>query len=173
MSKPTTDPKTQPCETCLHFRWKTDGNTTGFCSALQDGVNGQWRGCVRWRPKLDQPKVATMMDTQEINIAIAKALGWSGIKPSGRLDGQMVGYPAKNPIVGKPQEIPDYCRDLNATHEMEKTLVWETCERACYKEFLERTVARDERDKQSLECTGAYMATARQRAEAFLNVKNL
>lgn len=62
------------------------------------------------------------MKTKAIRIAIAEAVGWSKIHTSGRLDGQLVGYPTPPLVLGKFLEIPHYESDLNAMHEAEKTL---------------------------------------------------
>jgi len=66
------------------------------------------------------------MREDEINKAIAEKCGWTSIGPSGRLDGQLTGYPAKNPIIGHPQEIPDFVNDLNAMRLAESTLTPES-----------------------------------------------
>lgn len=62
------------------------------------------------------------MTEQEQRIEIAKACGWLEVMPSGRLDGQHVGYHPQHAVIGKREEIPDYPNDLNACHEMEKHL---------------------------------------------------
>jgi hypothetical protein len=84
------------------------------------------------------------MTNEQINIAIAKACGWA------------------HPSV-QPYAFPDYCNDLNAIHEAEKTLtadqfeqyrwvLWDMCKQLTVKEWYRAHLS----------------ATARQRAEALL-----
>ncbi len=65
-------------------------------------------------------------------IAIAEKCGWMSIQKSGRLDGQLVGYPPNGLL--KRQEIPDFTSDLNAMREAWKTL--NTDQRAKFAEEL-------------------------------------
>ena len=55
------------------------------------------------------------MNNQQINIAIAESLGWTNINHG------TVQYTARMPN-GKWDIIPNYTSDLNACHELEKTL---------------------------------------------------
>lgn len=50
---------------------------------------------------------------------IAEVCGWTLIEESGCLNGQLIGYPPFNPIIGQKKEIPDYFWDLNDMHEAE------------------------------------------------------
>jgi hypothetical protein len=109
------------------------------------------------------------MTDNKINEAIATVCGWSNIKTSGRLDGQIVGYPPTNSIIGKPCSIPNYCEDLNEMHEAEKELDVESAEG--YAALLH--AATSTRHSYGFNCFQALSSTARQRAEAFLIVKGL
>jgi hypothetical protein len=86
------------------------------------------------------------MTDEQINIAIAEACGWKGNLIDRDMEGNLW-----------PRDIPSYCNDLNAMHEVEGTLsdaVFERYYLALY------------------DSTGStrwpVSATARQRAEAFL-----
>lgn len=114
------------------------------------------------------------MTDQEINIAIAEKCGWRIVRERGcattvwNPDGTFAGLWTTHNII----PIPDYCSDLNAMHEAEKTIVgtstwgayhcWIVC-------VLDAFVDSD------LGCdSDLYIhATARQRAEAFLLTFNL
>ena len=98
------------------------------------------------------------MTNEQINAAIAEACGWKEVRVNGGA-GVYKGF--DNGAELRP-DIPDYCTDLNAMHEAEKTLTpknwnnysenwWIYCK-------LLRVNDADE----------AIHATARQRAEAFL-----
>lgn len=105
------------------------------------------------------------MTDDQINKAIAEACGWTEIHDSGPWHNHKPwGYPPQPPGAGGNayKYVPDYCNDLNAMHEAEKTLTpknwnnfsenwWIYCK-------LLRVNDADE----------AIHATARQRAEAFL-----
>lgn len=58
------------------------------------------------------------MTSTEVRIAIADYRGWLNIHESGRLDGQLVGYPPNGLL--QAQEIPPV--DLNEMHEAENIL---------------------------------------------------
>jgi hypothetical protein len=98
------------------------------------------------------------MTNEEINIAIAEACGW-----------QFVTYKetfAKPPNGGPCQYkegIPNYCKDLNAMHEAEKTLI--LTKRGEYLWHLALICCNCEEGSRTFETT---TATAKQRAEAFL-----
>lgn len=109
-----------------------------------------------------------MTDT-ELNIKIAEKRGWKGIVPQ-----FAIGYAPWRPksyseacmgdIDSVPQDpIPDYCNDLNAIAEAEKT--------------LNRKQKNHYTDELNCLCGACYFnlltATARQRAEAFARVFNL
>jgi hypothetical protein len=97
------------------------------------------------------------MTNEKINIAIAKACGWLLVKAC---DGSLIGK-LKNEQ-GPMDEIPHYCNDLNAMHEAEK--VFDT---ALYCRYINELCDLTIKGNNSM-----YMATARQRAEAFLRTIN-
>jgi hypothetical protein len=92
------------------------------------------------------------MTKEEINIAIAEACGWTDTKIVN--DGGKLMY--------GQTEVPDYCKDLNAMHEAEK--VFDT---ALYCRYINELCDLTIKGNNSM-----YMATARQRAEAFLRTIN-
>ena len=100
------------------------------------------------------------MTDQQINQAIAKACGWTEIHDSGVWHHHKLwGYPPLAPGAGgnSYQYILDYCNDLNAMHEAERTL---TDANMYVMEYHIKAMVRG---------NGFYFhATARQRAEAFL-----
>lgn len=93
------------------------------------------------------------MTEEQINAAIAEACGWKvntasfGTPPMPTAFSRLHGY----------DELPNYCNDLNAMHEAEKTLTQDQSE-IFYPMRLGGLISR----------TGPIYATARQRAEAFL-----
>jgi glutamate mutase epsilon subunit len=95
------------------------------------------------------------MTDEQINIAIAEACGWTSICYNS-IHGKWMGT--------QPQEdrdayhLPDYCNCLNAMHEAEK--VFDT---ALYCRYINELCDLTIKGNNSM-----YMATARQRAEAFL-----
>lgn len=103
------------------------------------------------------------MTSEQINIAIAESLGWTQVQlyitdPAKRLWGYTPGPDTDW------TSVPDYCNDLNAMHEVEKTLDDEQW--LDYIRCLQEDVCR---------CFGKYRsmiavchATALQRAEAYL-----
>jgi hypothetical protein len=97
------------------------------------------------------------MTDEQINIAIAEACGWLIVKA---WDGSLIGK-LKNEQ-GPMDEIPYYCNDLNAMHEAEK--VFDT---ALYCRYINELCDLTIKGNNSM-----YMATARQRAEAFLRTIN-
>lgn len=92
------------------------------------------------------------MTDEQINQRIAEACGWKGNLICRDMEGNLW-----------PSEPPNYCDDLNAMHEAEKTLMqngnWRMGE---YEARLFNSV--EEVNNVSL----YFHATARQRAEAFL-----
>lgn len=97
------------------------------------------------------------MTDEQINIAIAEACGWWGnIK---LIDGIPFGRPPK--ITSEYIELPDYCGDLNAMHEAEKTLSEEQWEN--YNFILCNLVGGYSKTNKE-----AIHASSRQKAEAFL-----
>jgi len=93
---------------------------------------------------------------EEINVAIAKACGWTDIRIIGN---RWFGVPPNvvNDSGDGYRLIPDYAGDLNKMHEVEKTLIGIGWQYADYAQKLK-------------EMTGgwSFNATALQRAEAFL-----
>jgi hypothetical protein len=92
-----------------------------------------------------------IMTYEEINIAIAEACGW-------KYANNETHAPDGSFWWSKEPEIPDYCNDLNAMHEAEK--VFDT---ALYCRYINELCDLTIKGNNSM-----YMATARQRAEAFL-----
>ena len=65
------------------------------------------------------------MTDEQINRAIAEACGWNEIHDSGPWHNhKQWGYPPQPPGTGGNayKYVPDYCTDLNAMHDAEKTL---------------------------------------------------
>ena len=96
------------------------------------------------------------MTDEQINIAIAEACGFHQEEPwsDGR---ECWGHKDYPPHVGFEQ-IPDYCNDLNAMHEAEKIF-----DHALYCRYINELCDITIKGNNSM-----YMATAVQRAEAFL-----
>jgi hypothetical protein len=106
------------------------------------------------------------MTNEQINIAIAEACGWTDCSI---IDGILCGLPiGVTSLNGRYDIIPNYCKDLNAMHEAEKTLNFEQSE------FFEDElcdVAKKENDVLENPLPWRFSvchATALQRAEAFL-----
>ncbi|MEN9534775.1 MAG: hypothetical protein RLZ22_270 [Verrucomicrobiota bacterium] len=100
------------------------------------------------------------MNNEQINIAIAEACGMHGawelkITPCG-CDGQWDYF---NP---QGNRLPDYCDDLNAMHEAEKIF-----DQALYCRYINELCDITIKGNNSM-----YMASAVQRAEAFLKTIN-
>lgn len=95
------------------------------------------------------------MTNEKINIAIAEVCGWrAGGKGKEWGEQQTLGVPP-NSSDGHWQHMPDYCDDLNAMHEAEKT--------------LDYSMLCDMEDSVGFHfAIKPFHATARQRAEAFL-----
>lgn len=113
------------------------------------------------------------MKDDEINRAIAEACGWR--KEDGVYMWEANGIDCTYP------ELWDWCNDLNAMHEAEKTLLTNTKERGPYsftwKKYLSelfQIILDDQKKNNSQRMTEMIVpkwiphATARQRAEAFL-----
>lgn len=91
------------------------------------------------------------MNDEQINRLIAEACGWKYVNNETHApDGSF--------WRSKGLEIPDYCNDLNAMHEVEMTLANDPKFHA-YEAVLDKVVPLSQR---------WIFATARQRAEAFL-----
>lgn len=93
------------------------------------------------------------MTNEQINIAIAEACGWK-LHPQDRW---IVIPPNSQHSVQPLSTIPNYCNDLNAMHEAEKSLAHDI--RNHYIDLLGETYS---------DSWEFATATARQRAEAFL-----
>ena len=88
-----------------------------------------------------------IMTNEQINIAIAEACGWDS-------DDIARGYT----LCQFTEYVPDYCNDLNAMHEAEKIF-----DAALYCRYINELCDLTIKGNNCM-----YMATARQRAEAFL-----
>lgn len=95
------------------------------------------------------------MTDEQINQRIAEACGWTDIEEC-TCGFKLRGYPPEYSAHGK--HIPNYCNDLNAMHEAEKTL--SETNMFVMAHFIERFVSRHGQHY--------FHATAHQRAEAFL-----
>lgn len=107
------------------------------------------------------------MTDQEINKAIAESIGWKLVHLQEQIElrGVLRGYPPNVECVGVNQEyVTDYCNDLNAMHEAEKTLN-KYQQSVIYSDNLMKIVGYHTFD--------SAHATAHQRAEAFLRTLNL
>jgi len=60
------------------------------------------------------------MTDEQINEAIAKACGWKEVEPW--LNGRRCFERKNDPCGYGLEDIPNYCTDLNAMHEAEKTI---------------------------------------------------
>jgi hypothetical protein len=89
------------------------------------------------------------MTNEQINIAIAEVCGW-GVFANTR-----------------PTDLPDYCNDLNAMHEGERSLNSQHVQDYTLN-LLSVTNNDGTRFHGTLGCFAHVHATARQRAEAFL-----
>ena len=94
------------------------------------------------------------MTDEQINISIAKACGW-------KYENNETHAPDGSFWWSKELEIPDYCNDLNAMHEAEKSL--NQIQARAYSDFL----GQSEQDGTWAGCH-CFHQTAAQRAEAFL-----
>jgi hypothetical protein len=106
----------------------------------------------------------------EIVKAMAEESGWTQIRPSGRLDGQMVGYPPNNPIIGKPQPLENYLEDRNA---VARAIAYENnrmsdCDMI---HALAKIVGADMTERSYADISLLLWSTPRQQVEAFLKVK--
>lgn len=104
------------------------------------------------------------MTPEEINIAIAKACGWTNFRPTVPKRGSLIPrFTADPPYRGDRKIIPDYCNSLDAMHEAEKNLCnivdMQPSDFIIYEGILMETCGRFEFH---------FNATASQRAEAFL-----
>ena len=103
------------------------------------------------------------MTDDEINIAIAEACGWR-FSPLAHIESKPFAtmcWIAPNGADWQMQKLPNYCHDLNAMHEAEKTLGDRLTR---YREFLRLIVTDDPTNRYN----EPAFATTRQRAEAFL-----
>lgn len=102
------------------------------------------------------------MTDNEINIAIAQVSGYTQEEPW--LNGRECWSHKDHPSHVGFDEIPDYCNDLNAMHEAEKTLFPHRMHTYC--DYLRNCA------DGTFEWYRIH-TTARQRAEAFLKTLNL
>ena len=99
------------------------------------------------------------MINEKINIAIAEACGWTDcehIESLGLCKGKH--KDVRNQYDSGHSELPDYCNDLNAMHQAEKILNY-----GQYFRYINELCTLTIADNNSM-----YLATAAQRAEAFL-----
>jgi hypothetical protein len=104
------------------------------------------------------------MTDEQLNAAIAEACGWTEIQDSGVWHHHKLwGYPPLKPGQGGNSfhYLPNYCNDLNAMHEAEKTIF--PYYATVYSNKLAQVTGAEMSDD-----TDYFCATARQRAEAFL-----
>lgn len=119
------------------------------------------------------------MTNDEINIAIAKACGWTDIgkyDPFRGISPQWKGVTAYDGGKIDPPiwDIPDYCNDLNAMHETEMVLYEKDRNPKKYTQQLKIAICRQAGVKKAqMDFDICITATARQRAEAFLRTLNL
>jgi hypothetical protein len=95
------------------------------------------------------------MTEEQINIAIAKACGWE------QVEGEECFFDNGSEQI-YIENIFDYCNDLNAMHEAEKIF-----DHALYCRYINELCDITIKGNNSM-----YMATAVQRAEAFLKTLN-
>ena len=114
------------------------------------------------------------MTDDQINTVIASLQGWTKINEVDRGRGVHPEFTNAKDYLGRPMEdpptweIPDYCKDLNAMHEAEKTLDYEQAEI-----FEDELYDLSKKDSEEMDYPlpwrfACVHATARQRAEAFL-----
>jgi hypothetical protein len=104
------------------------------------------------------------MTNEQINIAIVKSLGWKFVDDDPDFHPYMedpYGYKFEIGAFGMNCRIPDYCNDLNAIHEAEKTL--NPIQAAEYARILTSIAWQSEQP-----VFAPMTAKADQRAEAFL-----
>ena len=99
------------------------------------------------------------MSDEQINIAIAEECGWK------QVDGEECFFDNGTEQV-YIEYIPDYCNDLNAMHEAEKSLAGDI--RNHYIDFLGEAYSDSWEFARQWMSSSPKAATARQRAEAFL-----
>jgi len=103
------------------------------------------------------------MTNEQINITIAELCGWTEISHYTQAVDGWYGY---EPEDGPHSQVPDYCNDLNAMHEAEKTLIFS--ERRLFRHWLQKVKSYDLGDDVIIAIDECVHATAKQRAEAFL-----
>lgn len=100
------------------------------------------------------------MSEEQKRIRIAEACGWKEVMPEGKSASGI--HP--DPTAYRRVFVPDYLNDLNACHEMEKTLPFDVLNGTYKTALLDITFANPKR------IAGMFHTTARQRADAFLAV---
>ena len=103
------------------------------------------------------------MSDQEINIAIAEALGWTEVTDNRKFHQCPTGFPPNSE--GTLAYVSDYCGDLNAMRKAETGLN-EAKYDGFQKHLLE--IVSPKTHWSDMAITRIVSATARQRAEAFL-----
>lgn len=105
------------------------------------------------------------MTNKQINIAIAEHCGW---EPRKNTEGNVIAWQSLGAYRAfSPDDLPNYCNDLNAMHEAEKILT--TKQKQRYAKALSDDLS-DSAPTESCHTvwSDTIHATARQRAEAFL-----
>ena len=111
------------------------------------------------------------MSDQEINKAIAEALGWSQVRSAGHND-DLIGKPPTNApptggtLVRGGWILPDFSNDLNAMHAAEEILTPDNCLRM--ERELSKTCGVAGGIGSGTLSEMVWHCSARQRAEAFL-----
>jgi hypothetical protein len=100
------------------------------------------------------------MTNEQINIAIAEVCGYKNV--AARITEGTIKVITGFKHHTFDEEIPDYCNDLNAMHEAEQIF-----DHALYCRYINELCDITIKGNNSI-----YMATARQRAEAFLKTLN-
>jgi hypothetical protein len=118
------------------------------------------------------------MTPEQQKIAIAEACGWTKCEHFASINLTIGIPPANNPpkygtYENGMAQLPDYCNDLNAMHEAEKTLSKDLRKQLVF--FLMSVVIKDyDRNTPNIDKFRVlYFATAAQRAEAFSRTLNL
>jgi hypothetical protein len=106
------------------------------------------------------------MNEQDQRIAIAKALGELNPRDDGN-GGVIASSWCHRGVYGGTHGVPDYLRDLNAMHEAEKTLT-ESQHESYWRNLIKVCI-----DPENNNRSWIHLATAKQRAEAFLLALNL
>ena len=111
------------------------------------------------------------MNTEQQRIAIAEACGYINVRMWGESCIASMGMNAEGKYWGS-LGVPDYLNDLNAMHEVEKTMLNDSLALINYARELRYLVNSEGFAKNERFICGNWHATAAQRAEAFLRTIN-